>query len=464
VLFRSVKAAWEALLEITKGIEKEDMEKYVSTARKAIASVSEDMDESASIEGFDLPKGISPVMPIFIQGLMLSTNDIRSQAALGLGDLVRRTSPTSLRPFAATIIGPLIRVMGDRFPSTVKSAILQTIGDILDKVPALLKPFLPQLQRTFIKCLSDPASSVRDRGARCLSVLIVMQTRLDPLVVELTQGVRASEEKGIKEAMLEALFGLLNVVSKDSGREITALSKASIQSTLLETLFGSCEKDEALQIRASKCIGSFVSSVDDSDAKLLVTSKILNIDDSNWTNIYGSLLCIQQIISQSPLFFHEQKLTAQVINLTTNFLNHQKPQVVIAVVKIIGCFLAEDMYVKKDLDKRLIPHIIEILAPDFNSDVRKEAITTLKNLAKSRHEIIEPFMVKIVPALLVCVRDASSPIKIAAARAINYCIKFGQNSNKYLQKLMGSLDASTGKAITDFSKKVLSKQVNNIGQ
>lgn len=50
---------------------------------------------------------------------------------------------------------PLIRIIGDRFPWQVKSAILSTLTIMIRKGGMALKPFLPQLQTTFVKCLQD---------------------------------------------------------------------------------------------------------------------------------------------------------------------------------------------------------------------------------------------------------------------------------------------------------------------
>jgi hypothetical protein len=60
------------------------------------------------------------------------------------------------RVLAAQITGPLIRIIGDRFASGVKAAILGTMSALLGKAGPALKPFLPQLQTTFLKCLTDP--------------------------------------------------------------------------------------------------------------------------------------------------------------------------------------------------------------------------------------------------------------------------------------------------------------------
>ena len=48
-----------------------------------------------------------------------SSTEVREMAAEGLGELVDVTSEDALRPFVVQITGPLIRIIGDRFPSQV---------------------------------------------------------------------------------------------------------------------------------------------------------------------------------------------------------------------------------------------------------------------------------------------------------------------------------------------------------
>ena len=51
--------------------------------------------------------------------------------------------------------GPLIRIIGDRWVWQVKAAILVTLGGLIAKAGLALKPFVPQLQTSFLKCLHD---------------------------------------------------------------------------------------------------------------------------------------------------------------------------------------------------------------------------------------------------------------------------------------------------------------------
>lgn len=89
---------------------------------------------------------------LLVQG---SSPEVREAAAEGLGELISLTSEDGLKPFVVSITGPLIRIIGDRFPPATKAAILVTLGLLIKRAGAGLKPFVPQLQTTFLKCLND---------------------------------------------------------------------------------------------------------------------------------------------------------------------------------------------------------------------------------------------------------------------------------------------------------------------
>ena len=66
------------------------------------------------------------------------------------------------------------------------------------QVGMMLKPFLPQLQTTFVKALNDPNRSVRLKAAAALGNLIIIHVRVDPLFTELFTGVKCSDDTSIK--------------------------------------------------------------------------------------------------------------------------------------------------------------------------------------------------------------------------------------------------------------------------
>lgn len=215
-----VRAAWLALSELTKHLKKEEMEGLVFSTRQILQQVGV---PGANLPGFSLPKGINAILPIFLQGLMNGTADQRTHAALAISDIIDKTSADSLKPFVTQITGPLIRVVSERSVD-VKSAILLTLNNLLEKIPTFLKPFLPQLQRTFAKSLADTSSEVlRTRAAKALGTLITLTPRIDPLIAELVTGSKTPDH-GVQNAMLKALY---EVVRK-AGSNMSEASRNSI--------------------------------------------------------------------------------------------------------------------------------------------------------------------------------------------------------------------------------------------
>ena len=62
----------------------------------------------------------------------------------------------------------------------------------------MLKPFLPQLQTTFVKALNDPNRTVRLRAASALDKLAVIHLRVDPLFTEIHNGIKNTDDSGIR--------------------------------------------------------------------------------------------------------------------------------------------------------------------------------------------------------------------------------------------------------------------------
>jgi hypothetical protein len=144
-----------------------------------------------------LPKAISAFVPIVIAGLTTGSNEQRENAAYAISDLVERTSEDAIKPFVVPFTGPLIRVatQAGTFPPAVKTALLCAMETMLLRIPALVKPFFPQLQRTFVKSTSDSASAVvRTKAAQALGELMKHQLRVDPVVTELIAGAKSNND------------------------------------------------------------------------------------------------------------------------------------------------------------------------------------------------------------------------------------------------------------------------------
>ena len=278
-----VKTAWAALSEFTKKLRKEEMESLVVSTRQTLQRVGV---AGSNLRGFELPKGINAVLPIFLQGLMNGTAEQRVQAALGISDIVDRTSEASLKPFVTQITGPLIRVVSER-ATEVKSAILLTLNNLLEKMPTALKPFLPQLQRTFAKSLADTTSeTLRSRAAKALGTLIKYTPRIDPLIAELVTGSKTADP-GVKTAMLKALY---EVISK-AGANMGESSRTAVLSLIdMDT----DERDEAMTITNAKLLGALINNVPEDVANGLLKNRVITTQFTN-----SSVLALNAVLVES---------------------------------------------------------------------------------------------------------------------------------------------------------------------
>ncbi|KAL6756479.1 armadillo-type protein, partial [Haematococcus lacustris] len=195
-----------------------------------------------------------PLTPSLTAWLWLNVQggsaEVREGAAEGLGELVVCASEEALRPHVVQITGPLIRIIGDRFPSSVKSAILGTLGGLIAKAGTGLKPFVPQLQTTFLKCLADPADAVRQRAARNLGELVRLSPRADQLAGELATSARSAEPE-VRDAYLLALRGLL----LSSGERLSPAVMEALGQQLRDMARLAVDNDEFRYSLAS-CLGA----------------------------------------------------------------------------------------------------------------------------------------------------------------------------------------------------------------
>lgn len=211
-------AAAQAIDALVKSTPKDELERLVVPLRCTIEDTGAyDRD----VPGFNLSKSISPVAPIIIAGLTTGSNEPREQAIYAIGDLVERTEDSAIKSFVVPFTGPLIRVatQATTYPPAVKSAILSALTTMLEKIPAFVKPFFPQLQRTFVKGASDPASlAVRTKGAQALGALMKSQPRVDPLIIELVTGAKNNEDS-IAASLVLSLAYVIRSVGENVGEK-----------------------------------------------------------------------------------------------------------------------------------------------------------------------------------------------------------------------------------------------------
>ncbi|KAL3892875.1 MAG: hypothetical protein SGPRY_014698, partial [Prymnesium sp.] len=131
-----LRAGVSALDQLVKSLPKERYPLHVSWLRQQVQEVSAEHrqrqlalgtspSEPTHLPAFTLQGGIGPLVVVHLQGLMTGSPELREEAAAALGEVINLTPISILKPYVIQITGPLIRIVGDRFPWGVKAAILE---------------------------------------------------------------------------------------------------------------------------------------------------------------------------------------------------------------------------------------------------------------------------------------------------------------------------------------------------
>ncbi|EMT63778.1 Translational activator GCN1 [Fusarium odoratissimum] len=417
-----VKAAWMALSAFTKKLRKEEMESLVISTRQTLQRIGV---AGANLRGFELPKGINAILPIFLQGLMNGTADQRVQAALGISDIVDRTSEASLKPFVTQITGPLIRVVSER-ATEVKSAILLTLNNLLDKMPAALKPFLPQLQRTFAKSLADPSSeTLRTRAAKALGTLIKYTPRIDPLIAELVTGSKTADP-GVKTAMLKALY---EVISK-AGANMGEASRASVLSLIdMDT----DERDETMTITNAKLLGALIKNVPEEAAHGLLKNRVATLHFT-----HSSVLALNSVLVESPDALLQSPLADDLPDLLCQGVTNKN------VFVADNCILATAL--------------ASVIQPGNATDSRRLALVVVRTVSRNDMEMVRPHIALLAQPIFASVRDPVIPVKLAAEAAFVELFNVADEESRIFDKFMAGpgadLPANTKRSMGDYFKRV----------
>ncbi|KAF2218539.1 armadillo-type protein [Elsinoe ampelina] len=440
-----IKAAWTALSALTSRLRKEEMEGLVISTRQTLNQVGV---AGHNLPGFSLPKGINAILPIFLQGLMNGTAEQRTQAALAISDIIDRTSADGLKPFVTQITGPLIRVVSERSVD-VKSAILLTLNNLLEKIPTFLKPFLPQLQRTFAKSLADPSSEIlRTRAAKALGTLITLTPRIDPLITELVTGSK-TPDAGVRSAMLKALF---EVVSKAG----SAMNEASRNAILGLIDADSGEADPGMIITNARLLGALIKVLPADAAAGLIKNRVLTPHPT-----YPSVLALNAILLEAP-----EALTANyadvLVNLVAQGIKNSNPQLSENFVVASGKYFLSASSPKDEAHVQpILDALVSIIPPTGGAsvDARRLSLIVIRTIARHSHpDLIAPYLSILVPPVFGVVRDPLIPVKLAAEQAFLAIFDVVDNEaedfEKYLEKEGKDLPPNTKRSMGDYFKRV----------
>ncbi|KAG5440458.1 hypothetical protein PCK2_000486 [Pneumocystis canis] len=430
-----VKSAWEAQHALTLSLKKEDMENLIAPVQKILHNTG---TIGRELKAFKLSKGIVVILPIFLQGIMYGDSDKKELAATGISDIIQRTNSDILAPFVIQITGPLIRTMGEPYPIQVKLAILQTLNLLFEKVPLCLKPFLPQLQRIFLKSLSDPTSDqLRLKAEFLLKKLATLQPKSESLINELVSGSK-TDNNTIKHIMIKSLF---NIISKPD-----FVTNEMLKNTIYTLIEDNMDINNC-NFKYSLILENFLQFY------LNILIKILPQASFKHTNY--SILTLNAILVYCPQQLMELGHSTEVVQSIINGCLSNKPYIANNGFLAAGKFFLEDHFNKNsDHIKHLIETFIDCMkSPKITTDARRLMLTIISVISKKCHHVL--------PIIFDHVHHTLTPIKLAAESAYIFLFKITSSDKTLFNKYITTLDSTQTKAMIVYHKRIITKMTTN---
>jgi HEAT repeat protein len=467
------KKAFETLSVIVKKQSKQMLEKLVIPAQQTLSYIQTDSKE---IYAFTLPRGPGCILPVFLHGLMYGNPQQREVSANGISIIIDNTPASGLKPFVTTIVGPLIRVIGERFSSDIKSAILLALNKLFTKIPQFLFPFIPQLQRTFIKSLSDPSNELlRTRAAKALGTLIKYQPKVDPLVTELLNNAKAVDASNIaiKTAILKAL---LEVVDK-AGDKMSEASKNGIMVLVEQEMFNEGAGVNAA-VAYAKLVGALSKILTQTELTNMLKNKIMSADLEYENSSRFAILTLNAFIKDSA----ESILNCGLLDEIADFIiatsssknSYVTDNSTIAIGKLLLSLdkleNIEDAPVRRFVEQLCI----SMTNPTSNSpDTRRLALVVARTISRYQYDTaVIPNLDLLIPSVFACVRDPILPVKLAGEKAILAILDLVDNEsntnfNNWVTSLGTAQTVNTAsgtvlqlRSITEYVKRVATRLAN----
>ncbi|XP_029653142.1 eIF-2-alpha kinase activator GCN1 [Octopus sinensis] len=449
---RVLLASWKCLDAIAKDLKNMDTGETIQQIRQAIRFATSDYKGTGKeLPGFCLSgKSISPLLPIFREGILHGSPELKEMSAEGLGEIIQLTSAPALSPSVINITGPLIRILGDRYPCNVKVAVLETLNLLLNKVGAIMKPFLPQLQTTFTKALNDANRTVRLRAASAMGGLIVIHTRVEPLITELHTNIKTTDDTSIRDTTLQAL------------RNCVGGSKGKISDNLRKTLSGTLLRllnspEDTTRLIAAGCLGALTVTLPDSDFTDMMNSHLMDTDNgSDWTLRHGRSVALAVAIKEGADRVLVPSLQPAVFQTVTHFTAADRIPICLSGLRAATYVLSYQITNSLEPSTEILALLAKGLKHDSN-DVKQLCGQLASHLARQTDQPLPAVMMKyLVPALVMGTKEKNFIVKGNSEYGLLAVLQLAKGDSVY-QATLSLLDVGMQEALQDVHTKTLRK-------
>ncbi|KAM6931319.1 stalled ribosome sensor GCN1 [Xenentodon cancila] len=444
--------SWDTINSITKKLDASSQLALIDDLHRDIRSVAGDV-RGQHLPGFCLPKkGVTCILPVLREGVLTGSPEQKEEAAKALGGVIKLTSPEALRPSVVNITGPLIRILGDRFAWTVKTALLETLTLLLAKVGIALKPFLPQLQTTFLKALQDSSRGVRLRAAEALGQLVSIHTKVDPLFTEQLSAIRNAEDSGVRETMLQAL----RFVIQGAGSKVDPAIRKNITNALLGMLG---HDEDATRMASAGCVGELCAFLSDEELKSVLLQYVLaDMSGVDWMVRHGRSLALAIAVKCAP----ERLCGKEYCDTVTETIlaNATADRIPIATSGIRGMGFLTRHHLKttgtSGVSQRIITQFVKCLQ-NQSSDIRLVSERVLWWIFRDPSPPVDTSLIKpLLKSLLDNTKDKNTTVRAQSEHTIVNLLRLRQGEET-MQSMTAILDSASNDLLSECHRRSLKK-------
>uniref|UniRef100_A0AAQ6AI46 TOG domain-containing protein n=1 Tax=Amphiprion ocellaris TaxID=80972 RepID=A0AAQ6AI46_AMPOC len=444
--------SWDTINSITKKLDASSQLALIDDLHRDIRSAAADV-KGQHLPGFCLPKkGVTCILPVLREGVLTGSPEQKEEAAKALGGVIKLTSPEALRPSVVNITGPLIRILGDRFAWTVKTALLETLTLLLAKVGIALKPFLPQLQTTFLKALQDSSRAVRLRAAEALGQLVSIHTKVDPLFTEQLSAIRNAEDSGVRETMLQAL----RFVIQGAGSKVDPAIRKSITTTLLGMLG---HDEDATRMASAGCVGELCAFLSEEELKSVLLHHVLaDVSGVDWMVRHGRSLALAIAVKSAPEKLCEKDYYDTVTETILASATADRIPIATSGIRGMGFLLRHQFRTEggSSVSQRIITQFVKCLQ-NQSSDIRLVSERVLWWVFKDPSPSMEASLIKpLLKSLLDNTKDKNTSVRAQSEHTIVNLLRLRQGEDT-MQTITAILDSASNDLLSECHRRSLKK-------
>uniref|UniRef100_A0A8C8HRQ3 TOG domain-containing protein n=1 Tax=Oncorhynchus tshawytscha TaxID=74940 RepID=A0A8C8HRQ3_ONCTS len=445
--------SWDAINSITKKLDAGSQLALIDDLHRDIRSVAVDV-KGQHLPGFCLPKkGVACILPVLREGVLTGSPEQKEESAKALGGVIKLTSSEALRPSVVNITGPLIRILGDRFAWSVKTSLLETLTLLLAKVGIALKPFLPQLQTTFLKALQDSSRAVRLKAAEALGQLVSIHSKVDPLFTEQLSAIHNAEDSGVRYTMLQAL----RFVIQGAGSKVDPAIRKNITTTLLSMLG---HDEDATRMSSAGCLGELCAFLSEEDLRSVLLQHVLaDISGVDWMVRHGRSMTLAIAIKSAPEQLCVEEYSSTVTEAILASATADRIPIATSGIRAMGYLMRHHLRTEEGSgsSQRIISQFVKCLQ-NQSSDIRLVSERVLWWVFKDEATpSLEPALIKpLVKSLLDNTKDKNTSVRAQSEHTIVSLLRLRQGEQT-MQSVSAILDSASNELLSDCHRRSLKK-------